>query len=113
MGTTTSTDLTAADRAMPGEDAPPRSPSMRRIFDADWFSGRLGFEEFHGELTDRLCPACATFDGRLRGRSSWANMRRHEAVRVDALPKCDLCIVHFAERGVGLGLGVGQELIVG
>lgn len=43
-----------------------------------------------------FCAAVGNFDGRLRGRSSWAYM----------------CSVHFAEFGVGLGLGVGQELIV-
>lgn len=43
-----------------------------------------------------FCPAEATYDAKMRGRSSWAYM----------------CTLHFDLEGVGLGLGVGQELIV-
>lgn len=103
----------AADRAMPGPDAPPRSrsarsPAMRTILGADWFQRDFGETRARGRVANHeavfvdalpkcdFCAACATFDGRLRGRSSWANM----------------CSVHFAEFGVGLGLGVGQELLV-
>lgn len=104
----------AADRAMPGPDAPPRSKAMRRILDADWFRGERQptFGEVVRALDERMrkhefvfveslpkcdfCPAEANYDGRMRGRSSWANM----------------CHLHFELYGVGLGLGVGQALIV-
>lgn len=91
---------TPADRAMPGGPAPPRSPAMRKILGANWFSGEAP-RKHEFVFVDTLpkcdfCPACANYDGRMRGRSSWAYA----------------CHLHFEEYGMSLGLGRGQRLIL-
>lgn len=42
------------------------------------------------------CPKPATYDARMKGGTAWAY----------------LCDDHFAIKGAGLGLGIGQRLIV-
>lgn len=113
-----------ASRAMPGPDAAPyraptsKSPAMRRLlamFDPAPSAPPAGVEVSQARYArtreERIrrheavivhalpkcdfCPAEANYDGRVKGVSAWASM----------------CHVHFEVHGVGLGLGVGQELI--
>jgi hypothetical protein len=78
---------------------------MRRLLESRWFREPQDVEarvRNHEAVMVSALPKCdfcaaeATFDGRVKGISSWANM----------------CHVDFEIHGVGLGLGVGQELIV-